>query len=140
MTKQEIKEEFKQTEGSPEIKAKLRQIRQQRAQRRMMSAVPEADVVIRNPTHYAVALKYEQNDMKAPKVVAMGQDLLALRIIDVAEERDIPVVTNRTLAKALYDSADLDEEIPLDHYQAVAEIIAYVYNLRNKNKNDRLSA
>jgi flagellar biosynthetic protein FlhB len=132
MSKKELKEEYKQTEGNPEIKAKLRQIRQERARKRMMAAVPKADVVIRNPTHYAVALSYEQNVMTAPKVVAIGQDLIALNIIKVAEEHDITIVTNRNLAKALYDTAELDEEIPLEHYKAVAEVIAYVYNLKNK--------
>jgi flagellar biosynthesis protein FlhB len=131
MTKQELKEEYKQTEGSPEIKAKLKQIRQERARRRMMASVPKADVVIRNPTHYAIALKYEQEDMTAPQVVALGQDLIALGIIRVAEENDVPIVTNRNLAKALYDTAELDEEIPLEHYKAVAEVIAYVYKLKN---------
>jgi flagellar biosynthetic protein FlhB len=132
MSKKELKEEYKQTEGNPEIKAKLRQIRQKRARKRMMAAVPKADVVIRNPTHYAVALAYEQNVMSAPKVVAIGQDLIALNIIKIAEENDITVVTNRNLAKALYETAELDEEIPLEHYKAVAEVIAYVYNLKNK--------
>lgn len=132
MTKKELKEEYKQTEGNPEIKAKLKQIRQERARRRMMAVVPKADVVIRNPIHYAIALKYEQKIMKAPAVVALGQDLIALNIIKIAEENDIPVVTNRNLAKALYESAELDEEIPIEHYKAVAEIIAYVYKLKNK--------
>jgi flagellar biosynthetic protein FlhB len=131
MTKQELKEEYKQSEGNPEIKAKLKQIRQERARRRMMAAVPKADVVIRNPTHYAVALKYEQNAMVAPKVVALGQDLIALNIIKVAEDNLVPVVTNRNLARALYESSELDEEIPFEHYKAVAEIIAYVYKLKN---------
>jgi len=132
MTKQELKEEFKQTEGNPEIKAKLRQIRQERARRRMIAAVPKADVVIRNPTHYAVALAYDQKANAAPKVVALGQDLIALNIIKVAEEHDVPVVTNRNLAKALYEAAELEEEIPLEHYKAVAEIIAYVYKLKKR--------
>jgi flagellar biosynthetic protein FlhB len=131
MTKQEIKEEYKQTEGNPEIKAKLKQIRQERARRRMMAAVPKADVVIRNPTHYAVALKYEQVAMSAPRVLALGQDLVALNIIRVAEENDVAIVTDRNLAKALYESAELDQEIPLEHYKAVAEVIAYVYKLKN---------
>ncbi len=130
MSRQELKEEFKQTEGNPEIKAKLRQIREARARRRMMAAVPKADVVIRNPTHYAIALEYKQNGMRAPSVVALGVDELALKIIGVAEESKVPVITNRTLAKALYDTCDLDEDIPIEHYKAVAEVIAYVYKLR----------
>jgi flagellar biosynthetic protein FlhB len=131
MTKQELKEEYKQSEGSPEIKAKLKQIRQERARKRMVAAVPKADVVIRNPTHYAIALKYEFASMKAPVVLALGQDLIALNIIKIAEENKVPVITNRNLAKALYETAELDEEIPLEHYKAVAEIIAYVYKLKN---------
>lgn len=134
MTRQEIKEEYKQSEGDPQIKAKLKQIREERARRRMMSAVPEADVIIRNPTHYAVALKYEQSEMKAPFVVALGADDLALRIIKLGEESKIPVVTNRALARALYETSELDEEIPLEHYKAVAEVIAYVLGLKKGNK------
>ncbi len=132
MTKQEVKDEYKQTEGDPQIKARLRQIRQERARKRMMSAVPEADVVIRNPEHYAVALKYDQATMRAPVVLAMGQDFIALQIIERAEEHDIPTVRNRPLARALFDSCEIDEEIPLEHYQAVAEVISYVYKLKRK--------
>ncbi|HCR85440.1 MAG TPA: flagellar biosynthesis protein FlhB [Alphaproteobacteria bacterium] len=132
MTKQELKEEFKQSEGNPEIKAKLKQIRETRARKRMMAQVPKADVVIRNPTHFAVALEYKQEKMNAPKVVALGQDLIALNIIKIAEENKVPVIENRPLAKSLYQTASLDEEIPLEHYKAVAEIIAYVYKLKNK--------
>lgn len=135
MSRQELKEEFKQTEGNPEIKAKLRQIREARARRRMMAAVPKADVVIRNPTHFAVALEYKQTAMRAPSVVALGQDEIALKIIEVAEENNVPVITNRNLAKALYQSCDLDEEIPFEHYKAVAEIIAYVYKLKPDKYN-----
>jgi flagellar biosynthetic protein FlhB len=132
MTKQEIKEEYKQTEGSPEVKSKLRQIRMERSRRRMMAQVPNADVVIRNPTHYAIALEYKEDKMTAPKVVAMGLDLIALNIIKVAEENKITVVTNRPLAKALYENAELDEEIPIEHYKAVADVIGYVYKLKGK--------
>jgi flagellar biosynthetic protein FlhB len=130
MSKQELKEEFKQTEGDPQIKAKLRQIREERAKRRMVSKVPEADVVIRNPTHYAIALEYKDGQMAAPIVVAMGQDNIALNIIKIAENSEVPVITNRNLAKALYETAELDEEIPLEHYKAVAEIIAYVFKMK----------
>jgi flagellar biosynthetic protein FlhB len=132
MTRQELKEEYKQTEGSPEIKAKLRRIRQERARKRMIAAVPTADVVIRNPTHYAIALEYKELNMSAPRVVAMGQDNLALKIIEIAEENDVTVITNKPLAKALFESAELDEEIPLEHYKAVAEVIGYVYRIKNK--------
>lgn len=132
MTRQELKDEYKQSEGDPQIKAKLRQIRMERARRRMMSAVPEADVVVRNPTHYAVALKYDMATMKAPVLLAKGQDLVALRIIDIAEEHEVAVVENRVLARALFENCELDEEIPLEHYQAVAEVIGYVYRLKGK--------
>lgn len=132
MTKQELKEEFKQSEGNPEIKAKLRQIREQRARKRMIAEVPKADVVIRNPTHYAIALEYKQDNMNAPKVIALGQDFVALNIIEVAEENKVPVIENKPLARALYDTCSLDEEIPLEHYKAVAEIIAYVFQMKGK--------
>lgn len=134
MTRQELKDEFKQTEGDPQIKSKLRQIRRERAQQRMMAAVPDADVVIRNPTHFAVALKYDDKTMPAPIVVAMGQDHIALKIIELAETLEIPVVTNKPLARALFDSTEIDMEIPIEHYQAVAEVISYVYRLKGKNR------
>lgn len=132
MSKQEIKEEIKQTEGNPEIKGKIRSMQRQRAQSRMMQAVPGADVVIRNPTHYAVALKYDMNVNGAPVVVAKGQNELALRIVRVAEENDVTVIENRPLARALYASAELDREIPREYYGAVAEVLVYVYRLKNK--------
>lgn len=132
MSKQELKEEFKQTEGSPEARQRLRQIRQERARQRMIQAVPDADVVIRNPTHFAVALKYDANAMAAPMVVAKGQDVVALRIIEVAEENDVPLVRNPPLARALFDSTEIDEAIPLQHWKAVAEVISYVYKLKGK--------
>ena len=132
MSKQDIKEEFKQSEGDPMIKARLRQIRTERARRRMMSAVPDADVVVTNPTHYAVALKYNHEAMDAPVLVAKGADQIALRIREVAEEHDIPVVENPPIARALYDNVDLDQAIPAEHYKAVAEIIGYVMRLKGK--------
>jgi len=132
MTKQEVKEEYKQTEGDPKIKGKIRSIQQQRARERMMQAVPKSDVVIRNPTHFAVALKYEEGSYNAPVVVAKGQDELALRIVRVAEENKVTVVENRPLARALYASTDLNQEIPQEHYAAVAEVLVYVYRLNNK--------
>lgn len=132
MTKQEVKDEFKQTEGDPKIKGKLRKLRMEKARQRMMSNVPTSDVVITNPTHYAVALKYDNQTMKAPKVTAMGQDLIALKIREVAEENDVPIVENPPLARALFSSAALDEEIPMMHYEAVAKVISYVYQLKGK--------
>jgi len=134
MTKQEVKEEFKQSEGDPNIKAKLRQIRQERSRRRMMAQVPDADVIIRNPEHYAIALKYDEATMDAPVVLAMGIDNIALKIIEIAEEHDIITVRNPPLARALYDSGKIDEEVPLEHYKAVAEVIGYVYKVRGNQK------
>lgn len=132
MTKQEVKEEHKQQEGDPLIKQRLRQIRLERARRRMMAAVPKADVVITNPTHFAVALEYKAENMKAPVVVAKGADKIALKIREVAKEHDVPIVENPPLARTLFDTTDLDKEIPYEHYQAVAEIISYVYRLKGK--------
>jgi flagellar biosynthesis protein FlhB len=131
MTKQEIKEEYKETEGNPEIKAKLAQIRRQMARRRMMSNVPKASVVIMNPTHYAVALQYLPG-MDAPVCVAKGLDELALRIKSVALEHDVPVVENPPLARALHASVELDGTIPEDHFKAVAEVIGYVMRLKRR--------
>jgi flagellar biosynthetic protein FlhB len=132
MSKREIKEEFRQTEGDPLIKAKLRQLRQERAKKRMIAAVPEATVVITNPTHYAVALKYESGKMAAPVCVAKGVDTLALRIREVAKEHDVPVVENPPLARALHATVEVDEAIPPEHYKAVAQVIGYVYRLAGK--------
>ena len=131
MTKQQVKDEYKQTEGDPQIKARLRQIRTQRARARMMQAVPESDVVVTNPTHYAIALKYDQAEMQAPKVTAKGQDLVALKIREIAEENDVPIVENPPLARALHAGVELEEEVPPEHYQAVAEIIGYVMRLKS---------
>ena len=132
MSRHEIKEEMKQSEGDPQIKSKLRQIRMERARQRMISKVPDADVVITNPTHYAVALAYDPETMAAPRVLAKGVDGTAQRIREVAEENDIPLVENPPLARALFASADLDEEIPTEHYRAVAEVISYVMGLRRR--------
>jgi len=132
MSKHEVKEEVKQSEGDPQIKARIRQIRTERAQQRMMAAVPEANVVITNPTHYAVALKYKMDDMQAPLLVAKGVDSLAFRIRETAEEHDIPIVENPPLARALYAAVELDEEIPSEHYMAVAEVIGYVMRMRGE--------
>ncbi len=132
MTKQEIKDEYKQSEGDPMIKQRLRALRQERARQRMIAAVPQADVVITNPTHFAVALQYDSKEMKAPRLVAKGQDLMAQRIRDIAKEHDVPIVENPPLARALYSSVDIDEEIPTTHYEAVAKVISYVYQLKGK--------
>ena len=129
MSRREIKDELKQSEGDPHIRAKLRQLRQERAQRRMMTQVPDAAVVITNPTHYAIALKYEQGTTPAPICVAKGVDAVALRIREVAEEHGIPIVEDQPLARALHATADLDAEIPVDHFQAVAKVIGYVLSL-----------
>ncbi len=132
MSKQDIKDEYKQQEGDPQIKAKLRQIRMERAKGRMMAAVPDADVVITNPTHYAIALKYDSALMQAPVVVAKGKDKVALRIREIAEEHRIPKFRNPVVARALFDSAELDQEIPTEHFGAVAKIIGYVYKMQGK--------
>jgi flagellar biosynthetic protein FlhB len=136
MSKQEVKEEHKQSEGDPAVRARLRQIRMSRARRRMMAAVPTASVVVTNPTHFAVALKYEMGAAGAPKLVAKGADLIALRIRELAAEHDIPVVENPPLARALYAGVDIDREIPAEHYKAVAEIIGYVFRLKGKMKGN----
>ena len=133
MSKQEVKDEYKQQEGDPHIKGKLRQIRRDKARKRMMAAVPNADVVITNPTHYAVALQYDPATMPAPKVLAKGTDAVALRIKDLAAEHKIVVLRNPPLARVLYDTTEIDEEIPFEHYQAVAKIIGYVYKLKGKS-------
>ena len=131
MSKQDIKEEFKQTEGDPQIKGKIRQKQQQMAMNRMMKEVPEADVIVTNPTHYAVALKYKAG-MKAPEVVAKGQDLVAQKIKDIAREHRVTIVENKPLARALYAAVEVGGIVPPELYQAVAEVLAYVYRLKKK--------
>jgi len=130
MSKQEIKEEYKQNEGDPHIKAKIRQVRQERAKKRMIADVPKATVIITNPTHYAIALKYESGQMTAPICVAKGVDALALKIREVAKEHDVPIVENPPLARALHATVEVDQTIPSEHYKAVAEVIGYVMRLR----------
>jgi flagellar biosynthetic protein FlhB len=132
MSKQEIKEEYRQNEGDPAIKAKVRQIRIERSRKRMMAKVPEATVVIMNPTHYAVALKYESGKNQAPICVAKGIDALALRIRAVAEENGVPVIENPPLARALHAAVEVDEAVPSEHYKAVAQVISYVMRLTGK--------
>lgn len=129
MSRQELKEEFRQAEGDPQVRAKLRQVRSERARRRMLAKVPDATVVVTNPTHYAVALKYEAGETAAPICVAKGVDDVAMRIKEAAEEARVPVVEDPPLARALYASADLDEAIPREHYEAVAKVIGLVMRL-----------
>ena len=130
MTKQEVKDENRQSEGDPHVKGRLRQIRQEKAKKRMMAAVPKADVVITNPTHFAVALKYEPGKMQAPVLLAKGQDLIALKMREVADKHAVPIVTNPPLARALFATVEIDQEVPPEHYRAVAEVISYIYRLK----------
>lgn len=132
MSKQDIKDEHKQQEGDPKVKGKIKQKQMEMAMQRMMQEVPNADVVIRNPTHFAVALKYDQNRPGAPILVAKGQDHLALRIIAVAEEANVAVIENVPLARAIYATTELEREIPPEFYGTIAEILVYVYKLKNK--------
>ena len=132
MTKQEVKDEFKNQEGDPKIKGQQRQRMQQASQRRMMAAIPEADVVITNPTHFAVALSYKTGQGQAPIVVAKGADFLAGRIKEIARDNQVEIVENKPLARMLYYNVDLGAEIPPELYQAVAEVLAYVYQLHNR--------
>ena len=126
MTKEEMKEDFRQSEGDPHVRARLRQIRYERAKRRMMQNVPKATVVVMNPTHYAIALRYEAGDTPAPLCVAKGVDDVALRIRETAEAHKVPVVENAALARALYATVEIDEVIPREHYEAVAKVIGFV--------------
>jgi len=130
MSKKEVKDEQKQTEGDPQVKQKMKQLRQEKSRNRMMAEVPDATAVVSNPTHFAVALKYVQAEMNAPRVVAKGQDLVAYRIKETARENDVPIVENPPLARALFETVDLDQEIPPEHYKAVAQVISYVMRLR----------
>jgi len=132
MTKQEVKDEHKQMEGDPLVKGKIRQIRIEKARRRMMANVPNASVVVTNPTHYAIALQYDGTKMMAPVVVAKGLDRVALRIREIAEENDVPLVSNPPLARALHDTVELDQPITPEHYRAVAEVISFVYKMKKK--------
>ena len=131
MTKQEVKDEHKDTEGDPKIKARIKSIQMQMARQRMMSSVPNADVVVTNPTHYAVAIKYDKTKAPAPMVVAKGVDYLAFQIREIAKENNVPIVENRPVARALYNTVPIDGMIPSDLYVAVAEILAYVYRQKN---------
>lgn len=134
MTKQEIREEYKQSDGDPHIKARIRRLRMERSRQRMMAAVPNATVVITNPTHFAVALAYDMASMSAPKVVAKGVDSLALRIRALAEDNEVPVVENPPLARSLHAAVEVDAEIPSEHYQAVAQVIGTVMRLDQRRQ------
>jgi flagellar biosynthetic protein FlhB len=134
MSRTELKEEFRQSEGDPHVKNRLKQIRNEKARKRMMAAVPKADVIITNPTHYAIALKYEAGLTAAPVVLAKGQDFIALKIRELATEHNVPIVSNPPLARALYATVEIDEEIPAQHYRAVAEVISYVFRLRKAKR------
>ena len=131
MSKQEVKDEYKQSEGNPEIKGKIRQKMREASMRRMMQDIPQADVIITNPTHYSVAISYDRNGATAPKVIAKGVDHLALRIREVGKENNITIVENVQLARALYAAVDIGREIPEELFKSVAEVLAYVYRLKN---------
>ena len=132
MTKQEVKDENKETEGNPEVRARVRSIQREMARRRMMAEVPRADVIITNPTHYAVAVKYDQEKMRAPIVLAKGKDLVASQIRSIANLHKIPIVSAPALARSIYHSTPLNKEIPTGLYMAVAQVLAYVYQLRDR--------
>lgn len=132
MSKQEVKEEYKQLEGDPQIKGRIRNIQRQRARNRMMQAVPGADVVIRNPTHFAVALKYDIEKNAAPLVVAKGKDHMALKIVEIAQANKVAVIENKPLARAIYAEAEVNQEIPPELYTAVAELLVYLYKLKDR--------
>jgi flagellar biosynthetic protein FlhB len=131
MTKQEVKDEMRQVEGDPKIKARMKSIMRQMATKRMIAAVPEADVVITNPTHFAVALKYDSSSMVAPQVLAKGRGFIALKIIAIAQEANVPRVENRELARSLYRTVEVGKSIPTSLYRAVAEVLAFIYRLRS---------
>jgi flagellar biosynthesis protein FlhB len=132
MTVQEMREEYKQLEGDPHVKGRIKQLRLEKGRQRMMANVPKSDVVITNPTHYAVALKYDPSQMDAPQLMAKGVDAVAARIRALAEENKIPIVRNPPLARALYAACDIEENVPMEHYRAVAQVISYVFRLKGR--------
>lgn len=134
MSKQEIKDEYKQIEGDPFIKGKIKEKQRQMAMSRMMQEVPNADVVITNPTHYAVCLKYDENVSEAPKVVAKGKDLIAVNIKAIANDNDVPIIENPPLARSLYSGVDIGDEIPPELYEAVADVLAYIYKIQKRER------
>jgi flagellar biosynthetic protein FlhB len=131
MSKNDIKDEYKKSEGDPLIKSKIKQKQREMAMQRMMQDIPQADVIITNPTHYAIALKYDENKRDAPYVLAKGVDFVALKIREVAKEHNITTVENKPLARAIYSQSEIGDAIPEEYFQAVAEILAYVYRLKN---------
>lgn len=131
MTKQEVKDEMKMLDGDPKIKNKMKQMHREMSNRRMMQEVPQADVIIRNPTHVAVALKYDPDKHGAPYVVAKGLDLMALKIVEIGDKNDVPWIENKPLARALYTSCEIGQEIPVDYYSAVAELLVFIYRQKN---------
>ncbi|MGL4208075.1 MAG: flagellar biosynthesis protein FlhB [Candidatus Adiutrix sp.] len=137
MSKQEIKDEFKQMEGDPKVKARIRQIQVETAKKRMLADVPKADVVLTNPTHFAIALVYNAALAQAPLVLAKGQDFMAQRIKDIAKEAKVPIVENKPLAQALYQSVEVGDVIPLEFYKAVAEVLSYVYKIKGRKPSGR---
>ncbi|MBW2061130.1 MAG: flagellar biosynthesis protein FlhB [Deltaproteobacteria bacterium] len=132
MSREELKEETKQTEGDPHVRARIRAVQREMARRRMMAAVPEADVVVTNPLHLAVALKYDSQETEAPVVVAKGRNIIAEKIKEIAKEHDIPIVENETLARGLFHSVEIGEIIPVEFYEAVADVLAYIYQIKGK--------
>ena len=132
MSKQDLKDEYKNSEGDPLIKSKIKQRQREMAMRRMMSEIPSADVVITNPTHYAIALKYDENEMDAPRVVAKGTDFVAQKIKMIAKENNVTMVENRPLARAMYDQVEIGQAVPEEFFKAVAEVLAYVYRIKRK--------
>ena len=134
MTKQEIKEEYKQMEGDPQVKSKIKQKQREMSQRRMMQAVGDATVVITNPTHLVVAIKYIEGEMEAPKLIAKGADNVAIKIKDLARENEVPIIENKPLARMIYEKVELDQDIPQDMYQAVAEVLVVIYKMKNKKR------
>jgi flagellar biosynthetic protein FlhB len=137
MSKQEIKEEYKHSEGDPIIKARIKRLQREMARKRMMASVPKADVVVTNPTHIAVALQYDQARMAAPVVVAKGAGFIAEKIKEIARENEVPVVENKPMARVLYKMVEINKVIPENLYRAVAEILAYVYGLRKENNGNQ---
>lgn len=134
MTKQEVKEEYKQMEGNPEIKGKIKQKQREMSSRRMMEAVPSANVIVTNPTHISIAIKYEKGKDQAPIVVAKGADLVAFKIREIAKEHDIPIIENKPLARLMYKEVEIEQEIPEKVYQEVAEVLVAVYKIKNRYK------
>ena len=132
MSKQEVKDEYKQMEGDPQVKGRIRSIQMKMSRQRMLKDVQNADVVITNPTHYAVALKYNKEEQNAPKIIGKGIDFLAIKIKDIAREHKIPIIENPALARALHDQVEVDQEIPSEFYKAIAEVFTYIYELNKK--------